>query len=326
MSSIWDALTFMGGDRPSRAGAPRGRRVHTARRDAKIRKAFESGSQVAEIAAKFGLARSAVYKALRAEGIALIIPSHGTADAQARNACIIEAYKGGRSGEEIAQQHDITRERVYQILRPQNLTNLKLERKRVAREEAERERYAVRASLESERADMISRVVEILKTGGSINDAVRLTGAPVHVAQQARKAAGLPLTHGRWGRETEFEQRKKTIKAAREAGKTWDEIGRSEYAWAVRHMPELFHLPRIHKAANAAVSSPFRKPPAKPLVPEFEWTEHHVSELIRMYLSGCSAQQIGDVLGCTRNAVIGKTNRLRSEGRFQAATRDGDST
>jgi GcrA cell cycle regulator len=43
----------------------------------------------------------------------------------------------------------------------------------------------------------------------------------------------------------------------------------------------------------------------------FEWTPEAIEEASRLYVAGQhSAAQIGDIIGTTRNAVIGKMNRL----------------
>jgi len=50
--------------------------------------------------------------------------------------------------------------------------------------------------------------------------------------------------------------------------------------------------------------------------PNFEWTQDAIDTMIRLYLKGDSASQIAKALGqgLTRNAVIGKLNRLRDKG------------
>lgn len=45
------------------------------------------------------------------------------------------------------------------------------------------------------------------------------------------------------------------------------------------------------------------------------WPEEHVEQLKRLWALGKSCRQIGEVLGCTRNAVIGKAHRLGLESR-----------
>ena len=50
--------------------------------------------------------------------------------------------------------------------------------------------------------------------------------------------------------------------------------------------------------------------------PNFEWTQDAIDKILQMYKHGDSASQIAKALGngLTRNAVIGKLNRLRDKG------------
>jgi len=50
--------------------------------------------------------------------------------------------------------------------------------------------------------------------------------------------------------------------------------------------------------------------------PNFEWTQETIDKILQMYKHGDSASQIAAALGngLTRNAIIGKLNRLRDKG------------
>jgi len=50
--------------------------------------------------------------------------------------------------------------------------------------------------------------------------------------------------------------------------------------------------------------------------PNFEWTQESIDKILQMYKHGDSASQIATALGngLTRNAIIGKLNRLRDKG------------
>lgn len=50
--------------------------------------------------------------------------------------------------------------------------------------------------------------------------------------------------------------------------------------------------------------------------PNFEWTQDAIDQILKMYKHGDSASQIAAALGngLTRNAIIGKLNRLRDKG------------
>lgn len=51
--------------------------------------------------------------------------------------------------------------------------------------------------------------------------------------------------------------------------------------------------------------------------PNATWTEEDVLALVSMYNDGRSAGEIAKAIGTTRNAVIGKTNRLKARGVVQ---------
>jgi len=233
---------------PRRRGAPRGRRRSIALRDAEIRAMLEGGATTADIMQKFELSRPGVYAVFKREGVSPLLQEtnglrfHPTY--KERNAEIIQKYKDGATGEAIAQEYGITRERVFQILRPFNLPNLKAEQKRLAREAVEAERETIIAEMKASRAADIERALEIVRAGGSRNDAIRATGLPVHLVHKVCGDAGLPNKHGRWRREREFEERKARIRALRAEGKTWKQIGTSLHHWAVCHMPELIRARR----------------------------------------------------------------------------------
>lgn len=53
-----------------------------------------------------------------------------------------------------------------------------------------------------------------------------------------------------------------------------------------------------------------------------EWTDNNVDWLKRLWAEGWSGGQIGQMMGATRNTIIGKAHRLHLQGR----SRDGGST
>lgn len=303
---------------PAKKDAPKGRRYYIAQRNAEIVAAVKAGTPVTEIAATFGLSATSIYQTLRQDGVSVadIRPLRERREHPAfseRNKDIIEKYKSGLSAEQIGQEYGITRERVCQIIRPLLLPQLKAERARLAREALAAETAAITEEVKAERKAQIERAVQLVRDGASRNEAARQTGLLISQIQIACKAAGLPHLYGKWGRVPELEQRAKDIRRQRAEGKTWDEIGQSNYAWAVRHLPDIIgqHQPRRRRKGLLATlaSLPEAPPPPNP------WTPEKEEALCRMYFDGCSAQHIADVLGegFTRNAVIGKTNRLRAQ-------------
>lgn len=43
---------------------------------------------------------------------------------------------------------------------------------------------------------------------------------------------------------------------------------------------------------------------------DFEWTPERVAELTRLYMAGGKTKEMAKALGCTKNSLIGKANRL----------------
>lgn len=284
-------------------------------RNEKIKAAFEAGKAVKDIAAEFGLALPTIYQVLNRAGISCRVNTPTPLKKIIRNTEIIEKYKAGASVGTLGNEYGVTRERICQILRPHNLTNLKAEQKRIAREETEAEREAIIAGLKAARENAIEQAVEIVRAGGSRNDAIRVTGLPVYLVQQACKDAGLPHYHGRWHREADNERRRIRARELRAAGKTWAEIkaitaaegDQIDMNWVARHCADLMGTRQPRKQQP--------KQP-KPTPQDYPWSDDKIATLCRMYFKGCSAQQIADVLGqpFTRNSIIGKTNRLRAAG------------
>lgn len=232
-----------------------------------------------------------------------------------RNAEIIRKYQSGVSVVTLGDEYGITRERVCQILRADNLTNLKREQLRVAREVAENNRAKITAEVQSMRAAKVAEAVDLVRNGASRSQAVTATRLPSHVVLKACIDAGLARVHGRWGREAEFQTRRKLILALRAENKTWAEIkkihGFGLYAWALRNVPEIRvgmgnHRPRVRATTSVTTAAPMPSPDV--------WTPERIATLCRMYFDGCSAQHIADLLGegFTHNSVIGKINRLRA--------------
>lgn len=305
------------------------RSLHKVRRDEALTAAYLAGRSVQEVADEFKISRSRAYVILQRSGTVTTVhadrPAHPNGiPTRQRNAEIVEKYKAGANSRQLGEEYGISHERVCQIVRPHNLTNLKAEQKRVARETVEAERAQIASELQESRAEAIARAVEIVRAGGSRNDAIRQTGLPVHLVQKACKDAGLPHLHGRWGRGADIEKRRQRASELRAAGKTWAEIEAITAAegekitmnFVVRHFPELMtRIPRVPRSNGRPVTPQTNTAP--PVLPSDIWPPEKVAELCRMYFAGCSAQQIADVIGVSRNAIIGKTNRLRADGQLK---------
>jgi hypothetical protein len=164
----------------------------------------------------------------------------------ARTQQIGEAYAAGLTLEEIGKQHDLTRERIRQILLRSGLKRIRDE---VEREEMERMRGKIRAEFKA-RARKAARLV---RGGMSINGVARKTGLTISAVKAACRRAGVRSHHGRW---RAVEVRKARVLELRAQGMTNDKIiqvMRSEGDsinpnWMVRHCPKR----TAHKANSSS--------------------------------------------------------------------------
>lgn len=300
------------------------KRQNRAVRDARVVASFSDGMSPQEIAQKLHLRSCVVYSAIRAAGLSIRKVNED------RDASIVAEYEAGANSQQLADKYGVSRERICQVLRKVNIIEHRAERRRLAKEALKDEADALRAAAKAEFDQKISAGVELVRSGHSMNDAARILGlSATHKQYQlakACKAAGVASIHGRW---RDFEPQKLRIRELREQGKSWREVisitraegyGTVNYPWIVRHMQDLVKHRGPVSDVPQVVSR--RKPKDVREDPDMVWTPDRVATLVDLWFRGSSAAQCADILGppITRNAVIGKINRLREAGKLMPRT------
>lgn len=249
----------------------------------------------------------------------------------ARDEIIKQKYISGLTAQQIADEYGVTRERVCQVLRRDNVIGTAKERQRLARLQLKEQEAEIRAQAKAEIDRKIAEGIELVRGGKSISVAAAEVG--LHIGGKATlgaavRTAGIPLTHGR---HRSFDERRRKVAALLAEGKTNAEImkalrdeGDPIYAaWLYNHFPESRrgHFPGATVPAAPKELSPRGYPLVRamarpPFNPDAKWTDEKVVLLRRQWLAGSTAQQIADMLGgeFTRLAILGKVNRLREAG------------
>jgi hypothetical protein len=247
---------------------------------------------------------------------------------------MVAAYeKGEENLQSLGDKYGITRERVRQILEPVGSTALVKEQRRIRREEAQAAAAELKAAVRAERAAKVNEAIEIVRQGFSINEARRrVPGLPVHGLQLECRKAGVESQHGRW---RDFTPKINRVRELRANGIAWKNIseqlgiegfGKFGPDFVTRHMPDLVeHRPRRTNGATSPTLPTLPRAAPRPkkiwVDPESIWTDAAVERLKTMWLNGSTAQQCSDILGptFTRNAIIGKINRLRAAGNLKSS-------
>lgn len=281
-----------------------------------------SSMSLAELALKFNVGIQTVRIALRNGGL----KAQHNVEQTARNAEWCDLYRNGQNATQIAAQFGVTRERVCQILRKENLIEHRTQRRQLARELVEQDLAAVQA----EKAEQDQKIIDAVRGGKSCADAAAMYGMSTVQAIYICKKHGVESQHGRW---RDFSARYLRIKELLDAGQTLSgalrvrgaEEGRIiGYLWVQHNHPELCDrrrnkaMPRAPEPTPPLALRP-RKAPLPVYDIEANWSPEKTAELIRLWLGGTSAQQIIDIFGApfTRNSVLGKVYRLRLAGQLK---------
>lgn len=264
-----------------------------------------------------------------------------TQETAERNIAMVAAYERGEENMcTLADKYGVSQQRVEQILRPTGTTALVKEQRRLQREAAQSHAAEIKAAIRNERAGILVEGVELVRQGFSINEARRqlekkypgVLPSGAFCIQFACKQAGVEIKHGRW------RDRQPRIDRARElraAGMSWraidkqvmnEGLGRILPDFVSCYMPDLIEhsKQRLNGTVTTDFAAAVSSPPAEPrpkkvwVDPESIWTDEVVARLKTMWFNGSTAQQCSDILGppFTRNAILGKINRLRSKGQL----------
>lgn len=293
-----------------------------ATRNAQIIAERVAGASIQELCVRYGFNRSYLYKIVGDTLREPKTPHPNGLEFIERNNTFRQLYEDGLSATEIADFNGLSRERVCQVLRKTNTIELRAGRRRMAKEALQTELAARKAEAKEALDVRVAQAVELVRAGKSIASAAREVDMAhsyqVVTIQHACKQAGVASNHGRW---QDFGPKIARVRALRSEGKPWTEVdrictaegfGRVHASWVSNHCPDLVagRVPRVG-AASPKVAVPKADLDAM-------WTPEKTQELLALWFKGASAQQCADILGSpvTRNAVVGKINRLRVAGQF----------
>lgn len=275
------------------------------------------GADMERVAADHGLKVSSIGTILRNSGVSA--PKSPAKNAKIiRNEEIVKKYKAGSSTVKLAQEYGVSRERICQLLRGDNIIATVNQRRQLAREGLKEQAQEIRNRAKEERAARLQRAVELVKEGRSRRQAgasAGLSPTEQNLLITACRLQGLKSTHGRWRDLSEREARVRSLHAEGKGLAETVAILREEGDKTANTHWIQGHCADLNFNRHRRVSAPsVRERPAKP-DPDSIWTEEKTAELRRLWLNGCSAQQISDIFGSpfTRNSIIGKVHRLRNE-------------
>jgi hypothetical protein len=141
-----------------------------------------------------------------------------------RDSEVVRRYLAGENSQALADAFGVSRERICQILRRDNIIEHRNERKREARDALKAETDAIKADANAETKAKSAKVVEAVRSGMSLARAGRLVGwTPGLVARACAKAGVAMRLHGRWKRD-DYPARFARIRELRAAGAALDAI------------------------------------------------------------------------------------------------------
>ena len=330
----------------------------------KISEAYANGENIHVVLSEFRVSGATLYKALRFTNTPLRAPARGAIPSPAlaaarvarhaeleaaalakkenyerrvaeklaivqRDQSIADDYHAGLTSQNIGDKLGITRERVCQVLRRNNIIEHVKERKRIAREALAQESAEIKERVRAERQERLTQALALIREGQSIRAAHAQVGLPIvdlNTLKNLCRLENITLQHGR---HRDFSRRDMRVRELHSEGKNRDEIVRLIRAegdttlhkmWIANNCSDL-KFPRrgswqAARPADHATEPKVKKEPE----PVLDWTAERVSTLCTHWLAGLSAQHIVDIFGppLTRNMVIGKVNRLRAAGQLQS--------
>ena len=181
--------------------APRGRKPFELDTEA-IREAYRSGQPLSQIAVKHGVDRQTIRARIKAMGEPLREPPPQSAKTE-RNEWIVQSYREGASGADIARAFGITRERVRQILLRAG------HRPRLDKREQDQERNA--------------QIVQSYHDGDTASEIAERHGITAPAVRIVLRSAGVPLNEGSQIGQRHME-RNAAIVTAHEEGERRDSL------------------------------------------------------------------------------------------------------
>lgn len=166
-----------------------------------------------------------------------------------RDAEILRLYEEeNASSPQLERMFGISRERVCQILRKTNTIETRLERRRIAQAALKQERTRIKRAAVKDRRDRMSAAVELVRAGESMRQASVQAGLSPSMTNQLGaecRAAGVPVRHGRHGRD--WSERRRRVKELYDKDMPRSQIVRAlreedptiHDAWISQRMPEL---------------------------------------------------------------------------------------
>lgn len=297
-------------------------------RDEALKADRQAGKSIEELATAYDLSIASVYQITRGVPRPPKKREYRT-QFHERNVAIVAAYERGEmNATELGEKYGLTRERVCQILRPTNVIAKAAERRRIAQEEAQSASVSAKAALRADREQKISQGIGMVRAGMSIAAATVHLGLPANVLLLACKMAGIASQHGRW---RSLQPKIDLIRKLRSEGLSFSEISRRSVAagygqvyagFIQRNCPELY-TPHTSRRGETSGSVPTTVPTAiHRRSQDSVWTDDKVAILVAAWANGSTASQCAEMLGppFTRNAVIGKINRLREGTKPTGAT------
>jgi hypothetical protein len=149
--------------RPVKGNRTRGPSPTVQLRNEQIRADRQAGMSASNLAKKYSVSKITVYKVIRD----LPRPPRPPRPPSPRSQRCLAAYNNGANASEIAKAEGISCERVCQYLRPHRVIELRVERRRIARDTLEIEAAVIRHTARVERAAKLAMAVDLVRNGTS---------------------------------------------------------------------------------------------------------------------------------------------------------------